>query len=660
METEKIIEELRDFYDLQAELINKYVSKGRPWIKVDFNKLSRFSPTIADELLLNPTEILKIMEIALERYLLDKKKKVRVFNLPKSQSRKAWEVRNSDIGKFIALQGIINKSSSIIHECHAAKFECPQCGLQNMVLMQNKEYKVPARCTCQFRGKHRMVEQFFKDYIKIGIADDMMDETNKDRNVSREKMAELREDLTCLEIDKQLKPGRKVVLNGVFEYRQIDNTTEFESIFNVNSIEFIKVGWDIVQVNDMEEMDILEEMKNPHIVQEMAESIADVQGSQHAKIACLLLLAGAPTIYDSNKHLSTRGTIHILLIGNPGSAKTFLAKRAGAISPIYSFQSAATASGKGLVASVAQDPDLKCWAIYPGVVAMAHKGVVVIDEIDKTHEDDYGDHNNAMNDMEVPLAKANVKGRLDTETSYLATANPENRMFSTYSSFYSQIDMPKDFIDRFDIIFPMVTPLESDKRDKIMETMLQRHNNEKKQVEAKYTHEFIRKYIAYCRQKKPHPELKPTYFDYIKEKLSELMKPRGDEEAKISFRQLESVLRFAYASARLHMRDITKDDIDLAFDLKKASFLGLGIIDEAGFSWAKMENIDVREKTAVERCKAFLHEMMPASGATASLDDYYAKVKEANIMEEEADKVLMKLKERGDFMEPRRGMLQKI
>src|SRR3990167_8271229 len=98
----------------------------------------------------------------------------------------------------------------------------------------------------------------------------------------------------------------------------------------------------------------------------------------------------------------------MLLIGNPGEAKTYLAKRAGAISPIFSFQSADTASGKGLVAAVVQDKDIGAWTIYPGVVAMANKGVVTIDEIDKTHKEDYGDHNNAMNDMMVIIAKSNV------------------------------------------------------------------------------------------------------------------------------------------------------------------------------------------------------------------------------------------------------------
>jgi DNA replicative helicase MCM subunit Mcm2 (Cdc46/Mcm family) len=670
MEAGETIIKIVEFFEQHRDILTKYVTKGRPWVKINFMEIARFDPNLADTLLDEPEECMKAFEVAFKQFdECPEGMKARIFRLPHTQHKNIWEVRGDDVGKFISLKGTINKASGIIHVCKSVTFECFVCGNTIPVIQLTNKLKKPTKCGC---GSKKFFEQskHMIDTIKLGIMDDLMDNENRSRSIAREKLAVMGQDLTSKEIDMQIKPGRKVVLNGYFTYKQKAETTEFESVFEVNSVEFVEVGWDTVKVLDKEAEKIKKLATDKHILTKLSNSIADVDGFEQAKLACILLLAGSPNLYDENNHLTSRGTIHTLLIGDPGTAKTYLAKRAGSISPIFSFQSAATASGKGLIASVSQDKELGTWVAYPGVVPMAHKGVAVIDEIDKTHPDDYGDHNNAMNDMEVPIAKATVKARLDTETSYLATANPENRMFNNYESIIGQIDMPKDFLDRFDIIFPMISPVDNEKRDKIMETMLNRHfngngKNKDKVVEKSwkpdFDHEFLRKYIAYCRRANPFPELNEKWMGLIKKKLHELMKPQGDEQTKISFRQLESILRFAYASARLRLRDITEEDINLAFDLKRKSFMDLGIINETGeFSWAKLEDIHVGEISNQQKIKETLRQLMPNVGDEALYQDIIDVCKDKGVDEEETEKYVSKLKHRGDYLEPRSGMLKKI
>ena len=656
-------EKISEFADFFAKNYMAKLTQSKDCIILPFTSLSEWSVDLASELLDSPEDYLKMANLAVQTLVDDKSIYVRFTGLPKIQHRNVWETRKEDVSKFIALTGIINKSSSIIHLCQVAKFECHNCGSIIVIAQNDGKFIEPFSCSCGRKGKFILIDKEFTDIIKLGVIDDLMARENVDRSIAREKLAILSHDLTSLEVDQKIKPGKKVILNGYFKYQQKSGSAEFDSIFHVNSIEFVKVGWDTVKASKAEEEEIIKLAKQKDIVPRLAESIADVEGFKEAKIACLLMLTGAPHKYDENGHLVSRGTTHILLIGNPGGGKTFLAKRAGSISPIYSFASAATASGKGLVAAVSQDKDIGAWVIYPGVVAMASKGVCVIDEIDKTHKEDYGDHNNAMNDMTVIIAKGNVKGKLETETNYLATANPENRIFTEYDTYANQIDMPKDFQDRFDLILPMVSPTDKIAQEKIMDIMLERHTDDKgkKSWNPEFTHDFIQKYIAYCRKNNPNPILSTELFAYIKKKLVELMRPRSEEQSMISFRHLESILRFAYESARLKLRDITEEDVDLGFNLKKKSFVELGIISGVGgFSWAKLENIEEKVISEKEIIHDVLKEILPDTHTFGDWQEIIRKCKEKGVDEDIAEEHIHKLMTKGDFYEPKRGYLRRI
>ena len=337
-------EKISEFADFFAKNYMAKLTQSKDCIILPFTSLSEWSVDLASELLDSPEDYLKMANLAVQTLVDDKSIYVRFTGLPKIQHRNVWETRKEDVSKFIALTGIINKSSSIIHLCQAAKFECQNCGSIIVIAQNDGKFIEPFSCSCGKKGKFILIDKEFTDIIKLGVIDDLMARENVDRSIAREKLAILSHDLTSLEVDQKIKPGKKVILNGYFKYQQKSGSAEFDSIFHVNSIEFVKVGWDTVKASKAEEEEIIKLAKQKDIILRLAESIADVEGFKEAKIACLLMLAGAPHKYDENGHLVSRGTTHILLIGNPGGGKTFLAKRAGSISPIYSFASAATAS----------------------------------------------------------------------------------------------------------------------------------------------------------------------------------------------------------------------------------------------------------------------------------------------------------------------------
>lgn len=657
---------------LFKEVIEKYylkeitesASKGKNYLEVKFSDIAKHNPDLANLLLDQPDEVIKAAELAIEQLAIDNVNgfTIRITGLPKTQTRNVWEIRSDDVGKFIALKGIINKESAVNHVCTSAKFECSGCGNVINILFYDGKYKEPTKCTCGRKGAFKVLSHEMTNTIKIELIDDLLEECNRERRVTREAIVVLSGSLTSHDIDTAIRLGKKAVINGYFEYQQRAGTVEFDIYFKTNSIDFIDVGWDTVRVNEKEARKIEELAKEKDIIERLAESIADIHGFKEVKQALLLLLAGAPHIYDANNNLSSRGTIHILLIGDPAGGKTFLMKRAGAISPIFYFESAATSSGRGLVASVLNDKEMGCWIVKPGAVALAHKGVVGLDEVDKTHEDDYGYHNNAMNDMVVHIRKA-ASAILDTETSYLATANPENRIFIPEILYYKQISMPKDFIDRFDEVFVMLPSAEAGEREKVMDTMLDRHISQKERTmwNPEFTHEQIRKYIAYCRRKNYHPTLSKKMFPLIKQKITDLMKPIGEEQRRISYRHIESALRFAYGAARIHLSDVTKREIEIAFSLKRKAFIDLGLIDtRGGFSWAKLEDIDEKQISDVEKLSSVIREVMPYEKDMGEIDEIVKKCQEKGMEREKAEVLLEKMKRAGDYFEPRRGFIMRI
>ena len=75
-----------------------------------------------------------------------------------------------------------------------------------------------------------------------------------------------------------------------------------------------------------------------------------IHQDKEVKHALLLQLVGADNVYDKSGFLEERGCIHIALIGNPGTGKTYMSRRIGKFWPIYRFTSAVTATGRGLIA----------------------------------------------------------------------------------------------------------------------------------------------------------------------------------------------------------------------------------------------------------------------------------------------------------------------
>jgi len=121
----------------------------------------------------------------------------------------------------------------------------------------------------------------------------------------------------------------------------------------------------------------------PGVYDTIAKSIApSIYGSEDIKksISCLLFGGSRKRLPDG---LTRRGDINVLLLGDPGTAKSQLLKFVERVSPVSVYTSGKGSSAAGLTASVMRDAQTRSFVVEGGAMVLADGGVVCIDEFDK-------------------------------------------------------------------------------------------------------------------------------------------------------------------------------------------------------------------------------------------------------------------------------------
>lgn len=83
-----------------------------------------------------------------------------------------------------------------------------------------------------------------------------------------------------------------------------------------------------------------------------------------------------------------RGDINVLLLGDPGTAKSQILKYIEKTAHRVVYTTGQGASAVGLTASVRKDPVTREWTLEGGALVLADKGICLIDEFDKMNDAD--------------------------------------------------------------------------------------------------------------------------------------------------------------------------------------------------------------------------------------------------------------------------------
>ena len=293
---------------------------------------------------------------------------------------------------------------------------------------------------------------------------------------------------------------------------------------------------------------------------------------------------------------SSRGDIHILLIGDPGIAKSKILKYITKLSPRSIYVSASSGTtGAGLTATAVKDEFGEGrWTLEAGALVLADMGLASIDELDKMRPYDRVALLEAMEQQTISVAKAGLTVALKSRCSLLAAANPKFGRFDEFVNIAEQFNLDAPLLSRFDLIFLIKDKANEANDKRLAEHLLNLHSVgtdiirkikgiSKKQpnitsIQAPIDATLLRKYITFAKQ-----NCFPVFNNLAKTRIVEFYSgiridaDRAENKpVPITARQLEALIRLSEASARMRLsNEITEFDVMQAIEIQDRCLVNL-------------------------------------------------------------------------------------
>ena len=589
----------RDDYRTQLSELAAAFPDKRSMI-VDFNDIDNIDTDFSGLVITSPDRCLKlgtkvIVDFSERFSSTTYRVNLRINHLPHDVKVDIRNIRARHLNTMVAVDGLARKVTVVNPKAINARFTCAKCGQEIWVPQRGTLLSRPIACPNPATTCNKSANNFILDEVNTVYLDSQFVEIQESPDGLRGGQQPERK--TCY-LDDDLcgviTTGNRITVNAIVrskEKKENDRTTLFETCLEVVSVEFEQHEYEEIQITPEDEAYLKEMSKDPMLFEHLSQSISPtIHGLREIKEAITLQMFGG-CHKDNGNGSEIRGDIHILLMGDPGVAKSQLLRYTSNLAPRSIFASGKSASGAGLTAAVVRSDEFGDgrWNLEAGALVLADKGLACIDEFDKMTQEDRSALHEAMESQRISFAKAGITAVLQCRCSILAAANPKEGRFVRTSKFVSQIDLPPALISRFDLIFVLTDESNKENDRRLAEFIVGVHqrgeilNNgaEDAKIEGVdvaevlsktekyvpyYDREVIRKYISYAKRFSPYmtDEVRKAIVD----KYVEIRGQGGDGKITITARQLEALVRLSEASARMRLSPkVEKEDSDRAIRL---------------------------------------------------------------------------------------------
>src|SRR5213594_820984 len=576
------------------DIINDMMASGTESFVVDYLDLDSFNPTLASDVTRKPDEILEAFNEAVLSLLkeihpdyeeeIHDKIRIRIGNYTTQKGLR--EINADIIDKMVSVSGMVVRSSEIKPLAKKISYRCPNCNeITAVVELKKLASKKPSKCPkCNDRVDFEIDPEssIFIDFQLVRLQE-------LPEDLPAGQLPHYVEATVMGDLVDQCRPGDRIILTGIIRVEQEQFGPQLKSnLFRLrmegNNIEYLggRAGskdtrtLERIAISPEDERQIRTIATKPDAYEKLIASFAPhIYGHEVIKEAILLLIVGSVT--KKLKDGSTRrGDINLLLVGDPGTAKSEMLKFAAKIAPRGLYTSGRGSTAAGLTAAVIRDKS-GIMMLEAGAVVLGDQGLVCIDEFDKIKPVDRSALHEVMEQQTCSVAKGGIVATLNARTSILTAANPKYGKYDPFRNITENVEpLPIPLLTRFDIIHVIRDTAEVEKDNRIASHILEIHRDIEHAAQPAIEIDLFRKYLAFAKQ--TEPKLTTEAIDILREYYMKMRNVDSEGMITATPRQLEGLVRLATARARLLLKDsVEPEDADRAIFLVSQMLATVGI-----------------------------------------------------------------------------------
>lgn len=583
-------------------------------LEVNYLDIANTMPVVAIWLADHPREMLPILgetakEVALEEFEdfsnVADAVFVRIANIPLQESLR--DLRHFHLNQLVRVDGVVTRRTGVYPQLQRTFYDCMKCAAVLGPYFQtgDKEIKLGSCPSCQSKGPFQVnvKETVYRNYQKVTLQE-------SPGSVPAGRLPRSKEIILLHDLVDSVRPGEEVIVTGIYQhsFEAAQNARHGFPVYSVNieANHVQKKGdqYSVARLTDDDKAEIRALGRDPRIGERIVASIApSIYGHKNIKQGITLALFGGQEKHPSATH-RLRGDINMLLLGDPGTAKSQFLKYIERVAHRAVYTTGKGASAVGLTAAVHKDAITGEWTLEGGALVLADRGVCLIDEFDKMNDQDRVSIHEAMEQQSISISKAGIVTQLQARCSVIAAANPIGGRYDASKTFSENVELTDPILSRFDILCVIKDTVDPVNDEKLAEFVVGSHaashpndvamaaaaeeeggtaagNNGADGPAAStsgtagmLSQQMLRKYITYAKQT-CRPKLQSADYDKIAQVYAELRKESSVTHGMpIAVRHLESMIRMSEARAAMHLREYVNDaDIDCAIRIMLESFV---------------------------------------------------------------------------------------